>query len=157
KQLPTIAFKASTQEQQNRLGRLVSSNLHTDSSKCIGADLLMKLLKNYCRNKDIKTSIRVGIVGYPNVGKSSIINSLKRQRTCQTGGVPGVTKQFQEVELDKNIRLIDSPGVVLASRGQFDATEVALKNALRVDSLKDPISPIQGILRRCSVAVLCEH
>ncbi|CAD5211978.1 unnamed protein product [Bursaphelenchus okinawaensis] len=157
KQLPTIAFKASTQEQQNKLGRLVTSNLHTDSSKCIGADLLMKLLKNYCRNKDIKTTIRVGIVGYPNVGKSSIINSLKRQRTCQTGAVPGVTKQLQEIELDKNIRLIDSPGVVLASRNQFDATEVALKNALRVDSLKDPISPVQGVMRRCSVQVLCEH
>lgn len=34
-----------------------------NSSKCIGADILMRLLGNYCRNKDIKTSIRVGIIG----------------------------------------------------------------------------------------------
>lgn len=44
-------------------GRFVLSNLHAASSKCVGADLVMKLLSNYCRNKDIKTSIRVGVVG----------------------------------------------------------------------------------------------
>uniref|UniRef100_A0A914VG96 Guanine nucleotide-binding protein-like 3 N-terminal domain-containing protein n=1 Tax=Plectus sambesii TaxID=2011161 RepID=A0A914VG96_9BILA len=61
REFPTIAFKASTQEQATRLGR-AGSNLSVTSSKCIGAELVMKLLGNYCRNKDIKTSIRVGIV-----------------------------------------------------------------------------------------------
>ena len=37
----------------------------------------------------------MGIVGYPNVGKSSLINSLKRARTCTTGATPGVTKSLQ--------------------------------------------------------------
>ena len=95
--------------------------------------------------------------GYPNVGKSSVINSLKRRRACQTGATPGVTRKTQEVELDKHIRLIDSPGVVLASREQFDPVEVALKNALRVESLSDPISPVVAILRRCSVDTVCIH
>ncbi|KAI6240641.1 CP-type G domain-containing protein [Aphelenchoides fujianensis] len=155
--LPTIAFQASTQEQANKLGRFKTSNLHAETSKCVGADLVMKLLKNYCRNRDIKTVIRVGIVGYPNVGKSSVINSLNRRRACQTGATPGLTKQAMEIELDGNIRLIDSPGVVLASRGQFDAVEVALKNAMRVEQLEDPVSPVMAILRRCSVATLTEH
>jgi nuclear GTP-binding protein len=39
---------------------------------------LQNILKNYCRSLNIKTAITVGIVGYPNVGKSSLINSLKR-------------------------------------------------------------------------------
>jgi len=43
------------------------------------------MLKNYCRNADIKTAITVGIVGLPNVGKSSLINSLKRSRAAQVG------------------------------------------------------------------------
>jgi nuclear GTP-binding protein len=52
----------------------------------------MSLLSNYCRNKDVKTSIRVGIVGLPNVGKSSLINSLKRNRACSVGAMPGKKK-----------------------------------------------------------------
>jgi len=69
------------------------------TSKCVGASTLMSLLSNYCRNKDIKTSIRVGVVGLPNVGKSSLINSLKRARACSVGATPGVTKTMQEVSL----------------------------------------------------------
>lgn len=117
----------------------------------------MKLLGNYCRNKDIKTSIRVGVVGYPNVGKSSVINSLKRKKSCASGAVPGLTRHMQEIELDKHIRLIDSPGVVLASKEDFDPTELALKNALRVENLEDPALVVSAILRRCSVNVLMLH
>lgn len=157
KELPTIAFKASTQEQNKKLGRYITSVLEGATSKCVGADLVMKLLNNYCRNKGIKTSIRVGVIGYPNVGKSSVINSLKRKKSCQTGATPGLTRQLQEVELDKHIRLIDSPGVVLASKTQFDPVEVALKNALRVEALQDPVAPVHAILRRCSVKVLMLH
>lgn len=157
KELPTIAFKASTQEQNQKLGRVSATSVNINTSKCIGADLVMKLLSNYCRNKDIKTSITVGIVGYPNVGKSSVINSLKRKRTCNVGAMPGITKQIQIVDLDKHIRLIDSPGVVLAVKNQLDAVEVALKNAVRVENLADPVAPVQAILRRCSKDNLMLH
>ncbi|WKX94254.1 hypothetical protein Q1695_011479 [Nippostrongylus brasiliensis] len=157
-QLPTIAFKASTQEQNTNLSRFSSSNLNNSASaKCIGADLVMKLLGNYCRNKDIKTSIRVGIVGFPNVGKSSIINSLKRRKACNVGAMPGITKEIQEIELDKHIRLIDSPGVVLLNAKDLDPVEVALRNAIRVDSLMDPVAPVYAILRRCSKQTLMLH
>uniref|UniRef100_A0A8R1DYQ2 CP-type G domain-containing protein n=1 Tax=Caenorhabditis japonica TaxID=281687 RepID=A0A8R1DYQ2_CAEJA len=150
-QFPTIAFKASTQEQKSNIGRFNSAILNnTETAKCVGADIVMKILANYCRNKDIKTSIRVGIVGFPNVGKSSVINSLKRRKACNVGNLPGITKEMQEVELDKNIRLIDSPGVILASQKDLDPIEVALKNAIRVDNLLDPIAPVHAILRRCS-------
>lgn len=50
-------------------GRFKHSNLNSGTSKCIGADLVMKLLGNYCRNKDIRTSIRVGVVGLSTLGK----------------------------------------------------------------------------------------
>ncbi|KAL3125170.1 hypothetical protein niasHT_008520 [Heterodera trifolii] len=160
RQLPTIAFKASTQQQNQKLGQYQSANLSgTFSAKCIGADLVMKLLANYCRNKNIKTSVRVGIVGFPNVGKSSVINSLKRRKCCQTGAMPGLTRQVQEVELDKHIRLIDSPGVVLAPRGTQldDVAELSLRNVVRVEGLADPVTPVSAILRRCSVKTLMLH
>lgn len=91
---PVVAFKASTQMQSKRLGqkKFSKSEKIMQNSSSIGADLLMSLLANYCRNKEIKTSITVGIVGLPNVGKSSIINSLKRSRACNVGATPGVTR-----------------------------------------------------------------
>ncbi|EEC09835.1 GTP-binding protein, putative, partial [Ixodes scapularis] len=119
------------------------------SSRCLGASLLMKMLGNYCRNQGIQTCITVGVVGYPNVGKSSIVNSLKRSRACTVGAVPGVTKVMQKVQLDKHVSLLDSPGVVMAAQGASQAS-VALRNAKRPEDLEDPVGPASSILRRAS-------
>ncbi|KAL9960002.1 hypothetical protein ACROYT_G033391 [Oculina patagonica] len=152
-EFPTIAFKASTQSQKQNLHQskisasLASGDLLT-SSACIGADTLLKLLGNYCRNKDIKTAITVGIVGFPNVGKSSIINSLKRCRACTVGATPGVTKSMQEVHLDKHVKLLDSPGIVMDS-GNSDSA-VILRNCVKVESIDDPVPAVEAILKRCN-------
>jgi len=147
---PTIAFKASTQQTQ-RLGQakinMKQAEQQITTSKCVGADTLMALLGNYCRNKDIKTSIRVGVVGMPNVGKSSLINSLKRSKACNVGGTPGVTKAMQEVQLDSKVKLLDSPGLVMAGGNRNDAS-VALRNAIKVENLEDPVTPVVAILAR---------
>ncbi|KAF7727718.1 Guanine nucleotide-binding protein-like 3-like protein [Apophysomyces ossiformis] len=159
---PTIAFKASTQNQRRNLGQSsVSTDAATDkmlnSSECLGADTLVKLLKNYCRNVNIKTSITVGIIGYPNVGKSSVINSLKRSKVCGVGSTPGFTKVAQQITLDKNIKLLDCPGIVFAAQGQDGQTdaEIALRNCVKVELLEDPITPVEVITSRCSMEQLC--
>lgn len=61
-----------------------------------------------------------------------------------------ISRQVQEVDLDKHIRLLDSPGVILEPKGRLDSSEIALKNAIRVESLADPAAAVQAILRRCS-------
>ena len=99
-------------------------------------------------NQDVKTSIRVGVVGLPNVGKSSLINSLKRSRACGVGATPGVTKSMQEVQLDSKVKLLDSPGMVLAA-GDMTDSSVALRNAIKIESLVDPVTPVEAILKRC--------
>lgn len=149
KTVPAIAFKASTQDQSRKLGhkKLVKGDKITQSSTCVGAEILMSLLANYCRNKGIKTSITVGVVGLPNVGKSSIINSLKRSRACNVGAAPGVTKAMQEVQLDSKIKLLDSPGVVFASGSDSSAS---LRNSIKVANIADPITPANAILARVS-------
>uniref|UniRef100_A0A8C4IW22 G protein nucleolar 3 like n=1 Tax=Dicentrarchus labrax TaxID=13489 RepID=A0A8C4IW22_DICLA len=159
-EFPTVAFKASTQQQTKNLKR---SNVPVtqattellSSSACIGADSLMKLLGNYCRNLDIKTAITVGVVGFPNVGKSSLINSLKRARACSVGATPGVTKCLQEVHLDKHIKLLDCPGIVMAT-STTDAAMI-LRNCVKIEQLVDPLPPVEAILRRCNKAQIMEH
>lgn len=159
-EFPTVAFKSSTQTQNENLAHSGVAAIHINeklqlSRRCIGANFLMKLLGNYCRNKNIQTSIKVGIVGFPNVGKSSIINSLKRSRTCTVGATPGVTKSVQEVILDKHIRLLDSPGIVFAKNGS--PSMLALRNALKVETLDDVITPVEAILQRASKEQLMTH
>lgn len=161
KQFPTLPFKASTQNQRNRLSQNRGINIQQlyedevlSNKRCLGAQHLMKILGNYCRNKDIKTSIKVGIVGYPNVGKSSVINSLKRTKACLTGATPGLTRQAQEVTLDKHIQLIDSPGVIF---DKSDSTGAALRNARRVEALTDPVTPALEIIARANKEQLMLH
>eukprot|EP00195_Chlamydomonas_chlamydogama_P013468 CAMPEP_0202909350 /NCGR_PEP_ID=MMETSP1392-20130828/49079_1 /ASSEMBLY_ACC=CAM_ASM_000868 /TAXON_ID=225041 /ORGANISM="Chlamydomonas chlamydogama, Strain SAG 11-48b" /LENGTH=620 /DNA_ID=CAMNT_0049599071 /DNA_START=76 /DNA_END=1938 /DNA_ORIENTATION=- len=150
-ELPTVAFKCSTQQQASQLGhkKMPSAKSRDDGlqgSSCLGADTLLQLLKNYTRNMGVKTAITVGVVGLPNVGKSSLINSLKRARVAQVGNTPGVTKSVQEIHLDKHIKLLDSPGIVFAS-AENDAAAV-LRNCVKIEKLEDPVAPIGEILAR---------
>jgi nuclear GTP-binding protein len=85
----------------------------------------------------------------PNVGKSSLINSLKRTRVAQVGNAPGVTKGIQEVHLDKQVTLLDSPGVVFSDAGVDGAAAAALRNCVKVEQLEDPILPVAEIVKRC--------
>ncbi|PIK51745.1 putative guanine nucleotide-binding protein-like 3-like protein [Apostichopus japonicus] len=87
-------------------------------------------------------------IGFPNVGKSSVINSLKRKKACSIGDMPGVTKCMQEVTLAKNIKLLDCPGVVLASSN--DEVTMVLRNCVKIDTIKDTVAPIEAILKKCN-------
>lgn len=160
---PTVALKAgTTQSRSNESGK--SSGIGQtkgenalSSSMAVGVDGLLQLLKNYARaygEKKSKTCITVGIIGYPNVGKSSILNSLKRFRAVGVSPRPGFTTSIQEVVLDKNIRLIDSPGVVFDDDDTKLGADAILRNGIDADSIKDPIPAVQALLERCTMESL---
>lgn len=123
---------------------MADKNLKT--SACLGAESLMSLLKNYSRSSNMKQAISVGIIGFPNVGKSSVINSLKRERAVNVGARAGVTTATQEVVLDKNVKLIDCPGIIFSS--DMSESDAALRNCLNIDQLDDFTLPVQAILNR---------
>jgi len=153
KDFPTIAFKAAksntvrSQHVQSDIAGAYKSGVLNSQSGVVGAEDLLQLFKNYARTSSgAKSSICVGIVGYPNVGKSSLINSLKRTCVVKVGGTAGVTKCIQEVHLDSKVRLIDSPGVVFA--GASEDPSVVLRSAVKVEHLEDPVAIVRGIIPR---------
>ncbi len=95
-----------------------------------------------------KKTISIGFIGYPNVGKSSIINTLKKRAVCKAAPIPGETKVWQYVSLTKRIYLIDCPGVVNDSTGHDTETDKVLKGVIRAEKVQEPLEHIPGILAK---------
>lgn len=64
------------------------------------------------KRKGINRPIRAMVVGIPNVGKSTFINSYAKRSVAKTGNKPGVTKGKQWIKLNKNLELLDTPGIL---------------------------------------------
>lgn len=94
-----------------------------------------------------KKQISVGFVGYPNVGKSSIINTIKNKKVCNVAPIPGETKVWQYITLMRRIYLIDCPGIVPPSSRDTE-TQKILKGVVRVEHLSAPGDSIPTLLSR---------
>lgn len=83
----------------------------------------------------------IGLVGYPNVGKSSTINSLMIEKKVSVSATPGKTKHFQTLFLDKDLMLCDCPGLVMPS---FVLTKayMILNGILPIDQMRDHVPPV---------------
>lgn len=160
REYPTVLFKSNQQHQQSNLSSNVlfkksmteNSELAGDlikSSKAVGPDHLVQLIKQLSKVEGTNRAVTVGLIGYPNVGKSSVINSLKRMKACQVSSVAGSTKCLQEVKLDKQVKLLDCPGVIFEMQ---DKTNLILRNTLRLDDDLEDI--VQAILQKVSHAEL---
>lgn len=132
KELPTVAFHASMQHS-------------------FGKGSLINLFRQFAKLHKERQQISVGFIGYPNVGKSSIVNTLRAKRVCKTAPIAGETKVWQYVTLMRRIYMIDCPGVVYP-QGDSE-TQIILKGVVRVENVKDPENHVQGVLDR----VKAEH
>ncbi len=92
-------------------------------------------LRNMIRNISDKKPLTVGVVGYPNTGKSSIINSLKHKKSAATSPVAGFTKGMQKIKVSDDVYLIDTPGVIHYSL-EDEAFQVMI-NAKDINKIKD--------------------
>lgn len=119
---------------------------HASCKNSFGKGALINLLRQFSKLHSDKKQISVGFIGYPNVGKSSIINTLRSKKVCNVAPIAGETKVWQFITLMKKIYLIDCPGVVYPS-GDTD-TEIVLKGVVRVENIKDPEDHIPAVLER---------
>ncbi|EPY53581.1 GTPase Grn1 [Schizosaccharomyces cryophilus OY26] len=114
---------------------------------------LLKSLKSYSSKKKLKSSLTVSVIGYPNVGKSSVINALvnrsavSRSTPCPAGSAAGMTRSLREVKLDSKLRLIDSPGIVFPTASKEDEHyRLVLLNAIPSSKIDDPVPAAAYIL-----------
>ena len=100
-------------------------------------------------------AVMVGMVGYPNVGKSSTINALLNFKQVVVSATPGKTKHFQTLTIpdERRVMLCDCPGLVFPS---FAATResMVVDGILPVDTVKDYTTPIGLICRRVPGTVM---
>jgi nuclear GTP-binding protein len=120
---------------------------HASINNSFGKGSLIQLLRQFSTLYSDKKQISVGFIGYPNVGKSSIINTLKKKAVCKTAPIPGETKVWQYITLMRRIYLIDCPGIVPPSARDTESQKV-LKGIVRVEHLSDPASHIDFLLKR---------
>jgi len=102
-----------------------------------------------------KKQISVGFIGYPNVGKSSVINALRSKKVCNVAPIAGETKVWQYITLMKRIFLIDCPGVVYPS-AETD-TEKVLKGVVRVELVTNPEDYVETVLQRVRTEYIAKN
>lgn len=121
--------------------------LEVNSRNGNGIKAIHGLVQKACREKIerdkkrgiLNRPIRAMVVGIPNVGKSTFINSFAGKACTKTGNKPGVTKGKQWIRLNKSLELLDTPGILWP---KFDDQEVGLKLAL-IGSMNDEIVPAE--------------
>jgi nuclear GTP-binding protein len=120
---------------------------HASQTHAFGKGALISLLRQFGKLHEDKKQISVGVIGYPNVGKSSVINTVISKKSCKVAPIPGETKIWQYVTLFKNISLIDCPGVVVNTAGDTE-TDSVLKSVVRAERLENPEEFVEAILDR---------
>lgn len=142
---------------------------HKDITVQSTSTALFKSLKSFAANKQLKRAISVGVIGYPNVGKSSVINALlarlgsRGASACPAGAEAGVTTSIRSVKIDKQLTLLDSPGIVfpsapgegnlVAKKNVIEAhAHLVLLNAVPPKEIDDPIPAVTLLLKRLSAS-----
>ncbi|CCH61559.1 hypothetical protein TBLA_0F00150 [Henningerozyma blattae CBS 6284] len=121
---------------------------HASITNSFGKGSLIQLLRQFSQLHPERKQISVGFIGYPNTGKSSIINTLRKKKVCQVAPIPGETKVWQYITLMKRIFLIDCPGIVPPSSKDTEE-DILFRGVVRVEHVSHPEQYIPGVLRRC--------
>lgn len=113
--------------------------------KLLMAEIENQLIEKFERDKRrgiLRRPVRAMVVGIPNVGKSTFINSLTGRAAARTGDRPGITRDKQWIKVNKNIHFLDTPGILWP---KFEDQQIGLNLALS-GAIKDEIMDLQGMV-----------
>ncbi|KAI7834963.1 hypothetical protein BX661DRAFT_175851 [Kickxella alabastrina] len=139
---PEDAFEASV-----RAVNLSDEELRT---RVLAPAELVSILMRECpkiANEHSHNKLVIGLVGYPNVGKSSTINALVGSKKVNVGAMPGKTKHFQTIHLTSDVLLCDCPGLVFPTFATTQA-DMVCNGVLPIDQLREFTGPSGLIAKR---------
>lgn len=124
--------------------KTLAVNVHDNSTKKkivkqveqLNEDLLKKFNK-----KEMHKTLRIMIIGMPNVGKSSLINNLANKKKVEVANRPGVTKVQQVIKISENIEVVDTPGILIPKIHRLEQGYNLVLNSL----IKDEVVEMEDI------------
>jgi len=144
---------------------------HRDMTVQSTSSALFKALKSFAAGRKLNRAVSVGVIGYPNVGKSSVINAILSRLggsrgnrvACPAGAEAGVTTSIRSVKIDSKLTLLDSPGIVFPSttasssgfvpKNSAEAhAHLVLLNAVPPKQIEDPVPAVALLLKRLSAS-----
>ncbi|XP_053168237.1 large subunit GTPase 1 homolog [Hemicordylus capensis] len=119
-----------------------------NSSHLVPREELLEIFRTVHAGKKIREGeLTVGLVGYPNVGKSSTLNTILGQKKVSVSATPGHTKHFQTLYVEPGLCLCDCPGLVMPSFVSTKA-EMTCSGILPIDQMRDHVPPVSLVCQR---------
>lgn len=143
----------------NIISEIVVDPLDSDESiKIYNRNQLIEIVKSIVSNKKKDTAkdcFYAGFIGYPNVGKSSVINVLMMKKKVAVANMPGKTRHYQTLFLpdDKELCLMDCPGLVFPSFTSSKG-DMAVNGIMQIDTLREWHTPISVIIQKIPRKIL---
>ena len=115
--------------------------------------LLSELIERRKKRGMIGKALRLMVVGIPNVGKSSFINRMAKTKKTKVGDRPGVTRGKQWVSIDKDVELLDMPGIHWP---KFD-DQIAAQKLAFTGAIKDDVMDVEALARALGELLLQDY
>ena len=100
------------QRHMEKAKQKLKPSIFVSSKEFLGVTILKEKILMEAKRMDSKERIKVGVLGYPNVGKSSLINALKGRKSASTSITSGQTRGVQNINFGKKVVFLDTPGVI---------------------------------------------
>ncbi|MBI5389970.1 50S ribosome-binding GTPase [Candidatus Woesearchaeota archaeon] len=140
KKLLYVVNKADLVDRATLEKKIPQPGVLVSSKERWGSTILLKKLLQLAN----KQETFVGVLGYPNVGKSSVVNMLKGQGSASVSSHAGHTKGIQKIKIHRLLMLLDTPGVL--PRGENDLEKQVKIGSKNAHQITDPVGAAYGML-----------